>query len=226
MESLISGSPVRERGIRRAGHPEDAVSQVLPRLGGDALALPHTDWLRHELVVIGTSEAIAEFRQAACGSGGIPWAYPDLDYEEDDRYLALVNPPDGSLGLSPAAARVLAHELREAEFQHQRKVRALAGFSRLCPLDLHALVPIPPDLLDLGPDDNGTVAWLRAHWGVLQALRNVALVPAGCKKLRGKKEQITLEFWSADWTPWPTIAAIRKRFASLIFTVTPDYGGG
>jgi hypothetical protein len=120
---------------------------------------------------------------------------------------------------------ILARELREAEFQHQNKVRAQAG-SRLCPFDLHALVPVPSDLLDLGRDNKRSVAWLRAYWGVLQALRQVALVPAGCKKLRGKQAQLTLEFWSADWTPWPAIVTIRQRFADLTLKVTPDYSGG
>ncbi len=190
------------------------------------MALPQTDWLRHKLVVDGRTKAVAEFREAASGAGGIPWAFPDLDYEEDDRFLALVNPPDGSPGLRPAAARVLARELREASFQQQRKVRAHAGVCRVCPFDLHALISIPSELLDLGPDDPKSRAWLRTHWGVLQTLRNVLLVSAGCKKLRGKSEQVTLEFWAADWTPWPAIAAIRRRFPELTFTVTPIYEDG
>jgi hypothetical protein len=84
---------------------------------GEALALPHTDWLRHTLGVIGVPAALAEFQQAAAGSGGMPWAYRDLDAEEDDRVLALVHPSDGLPGLSPAAARVLTHELRAASLQ-------------------------------------------------------------------------------------------------------------
>jgi hypothetical protein len=226
MDFSASESPVQQRGKGRAGAAADAGAQPVLGAGRDALALPHPDWLRHTLVVTGTPAAIAEFQLAAAGSGGIPWAYRDLDTEEDDRFLALVHPPDGSQGLSPAAARVLAHELREAEFQHQSKVRAQAGVRRLCPFDLQALIPIPPELLDLGPDDNRSVAWLRAHWGVLQALRKVALVAAGCRKIRGQKQQLTLEFWSADWTPWPAIATLRRRFEGLNFTVTPDYGCG
>jgi hypothetical protein len=225
MKSRPSESPVRH-GKSRAGHLGDAGSEAVLDPASDALALPHTDWLRHELVIIGPASQVAEFAAAAAGPGGIPWAYPELDYEEDDRYLALVNPPDGSQGLRPAAARILARELREAVFQHQGKVRALAGVSRLCPLDLHALIPIPAHLLDLGPDDTNTLAWLCAHWGVVRALRHVRLIATGCKKLRGKNEQLSLEFWSADWTPWPAIVALRQRFAGLSFSVTPDYEGG
>jgi hypothetical protein len=58
------------------------------------------------------------------------------------------------------------------------------------------------------------------------ALRHVRLIAAGCKKLRGKNEQLSLEFWSADWTPWPAIGAVRGRFPGLSFSVTPDYEGG
>ena len=224
MDFSASERPVQQFGKGRAGGAAGA--PPAHGAGRDAQALPHPDWLRHTLVVTGTPAAIAAFQLAAAGSGGIPWAYPDLDMEEDDRFLALVHPPDGSPGLSPAAARVLAQELRAAAFQHQRRVRAQAGHSRLCPFDLQALIPIPSALLDLGPDDQATVAWLRAHWGVLQALRNVAWIASGCKKLRGSKQQLTLEFWSADWTPWPAIAALRRRFADLTFTVTPDYGCG
>jgi hypothetical protein len=222
----FSESPVQHRGKGRAGGAAGAGAQPALGAGRDALALPHPDWLRHTLVVTGAPAAIAAFQQAAAGSGGIPWAYPDLDEAEDDRVLALVHPPDGSPGLSPAAARILAHELRAATFQHQRRVRAQAKSNRRCPFDLQALIPIPPDLLDLGPDDKATVAWLRAHWGVLQALRKVVLVAAGCKRLRGQQQRLTLEFWSADWTPWPAIVAIRQRFTDMVFTVTPDYGDG
>jgi hypothetical protein len=225
MKSLAPESLVEERSKRKAGHPKEIEQPPAYRPGRDALALPHPDWLRHELVVTGTAASIAEFRLAASGPGGIPWAYSDLDDAADDRVLALFNPPDGSQGLGPAAARILARELREAEFQHQNKVRAQAG-NRLCPFDLHALVPIPSDILDLGPDDEKSVAWMRAYWGVLQALRQVTLVPAGCKKLRGKQAQLSLEFWSADWTPWPAILAIRRRFADLTLKVTPDYSNG
>ena len=128
--------------------------------------------------------------------------------------------------MRPAAARILARELREASFQHQSKVRNRATSLRLCPLDLHALIPIPAEILDLGPDHKNARAWLRAHWGVVMALRKIRLIAAGCKKLRGKKEQVTIEFWSADWTPWPAVVAVRERFPGLIFSVAPDYEGG
>jgi hypothetical protein len=191
----------------------------------DNLALPNTDWLRHDLLVIGSSTAVAEFRTAAAGAGAIPWVYQNLDYDEDDRFLMLVNPPDGSPGLRPAAARVLARELHAAVFQHQEKVLAQVG-SLACPFDLQALVPVPGEILHRGPDDAASLAWLRKHWGVAQALRQVRLVPANSGKRRGKQERLGLEFWSADWTPWPALATIQQRFKNLRFTVTPDYSDG
>jgi hypothetical protein len=30
---------------------------------------------------------------------------------------------------------------------------------------------------------------------------------------------VVIEFWSADWTPWPVIAAIRRRWPAVHFTL-------
>jgi hypothetical protein len=84
-------------------------------------ALPHMDWLRHILIVTGSAVAVASFQTAASGSGAIPWVSPDLDLLEEDRVMALVDPPDGSAGLSLAGARALAGQLRSAiEVNQQR----------------------------------------------------------------------------------------------------------
>ncbi len=75
-------------------------------------AQANPDWLRHDLSISGPVPDVAALRQAAAGAGVIPWVYPDLDHWEEDQVHALVQPPDGSAGLSPAAARVLARQLR------------------------------------------------------------------------------------------------------------------
>lgn len=36
--------------------------------------------------------------------------------------------------------------------------------SLACPLDLHALLPLPNDVLSLGPTDTAALAWTAAHW--------------------------------------------------------------
>lgn len=193
--------------------------------GRDTLSLPHTDWLRHDLVVTGPPADIAAFRTMAEGAGAIPWHYPDLDLEEEDRVHALVHPPDGSPGLRLAAARVLARQLRGAIDVHQDRVAAAVGRSRACPFDLHALLPVPDRILRRGPDDPASIAWLRHHWGVLRALRHVRLRADPQDRRLRRSARLRYEFWSADWTPWAAVTAIRKAWP-LVFDVRPDYGDG
>jgi hypothetical protein len=192
----------------------------------DALALPHTDWLRHDVFVSGPPAAIAAFEVAAAGAGAIPWQYPDLDQEQEDRVHVLLHPPDGSPGLRLAAARVLARQLREAVALHQDRVAEAAGRSRACPFDLQALVPVPPSILRRGPDDPESIAWLRAHWGVVRALRHVRLRAEPPDRRLRRAARLRYEFWSADWTPWAASLAVGKAWPTLVFDVRPDYGDG
>ena len=191
----------------------------------DLLALPSTDWLRHILIVTGPAEDVATFQTAASGAGAIPWMSPDLELLEEDRVMALVRPPDGSAGLSLASARELAQQLRSAIETNQQRVAAAVGRVRSCPFDLHALLPVPDRFLHLGPDDPASVAWLRGHWGVVQALRHVRLKADGKDRRLRRSARAEFEFWSADWTPWSAIQAVRRRWPALIFDVPPDYGG-
>jgi hypothetical protein len=195
-------------------------------VSGPALRLPHTDWLFHEMVISGPAAAMGAFLEAAAGAGNIPWEYPDLDLEEEDRVQALVQPPDGSRGLDVESARVLARELREAIFDHQKKVIAATAQSRACPFDLHRLVPVPAEILQLGPDHAASLAWLQSNWGTTVPLRHVQLLtdkPGGAKRKTVRRK---LEFFSADWTPWATLAAIREAWPALGFDVRPDYDDG
>lgn len=192
----------------------------------DALALPHTDWLRHDLVMTGPPAEVAAFRAAAEGAGAIPWHYPDLDLDEENRVHALVHPPDGSPGLRLAAARVLARQLRGAVEVHQDHVAAAVGQSRVCSFDLHALLPVPGSVLRQGPDDPKSIAWLRANWGVIRVLRHVRLRTDLADRRLRRSARVRYEFWSADWTPWAAMMALRKRWPSLVFDIRPDYGDG
>ena len=140
----------------------------------DTPAPRHVDWLRHDLVVTGPAGDVAALRDAAAGAGAIPWRYPDIHLEEEDRVHLLLRPPDGSPGLSLQGARALARMLRgAAEARHGRVVEAVARGNRSCPLDLHALLPVPDHILRLGPDDPASRTWLREHWGTVRALRHV-----------------------------------------------------
>ena len=192
----------------------------------DPLSPAHTDWLRHELIVTGPAGDVAALEAAAPGAGAIPWHHPDADREEEDRLHSLLSPPDGSPGLSLQGARALARALRAAvDAQQARVVAACEAGSRICPFDLHALLPVPDRLLRLGPLDPASIAWLRRHWGIVQALRHVrrrADAPDG--RLR-RSARLRYEFWSADWTPWAAVQALRKRWPDTVFDIRPDYGG-
>ena len=194
--------------------------------GGDALALPQTDWLRHDLVVTGPPEDVAGLRRAAEGAGATPWHLPDLDLAEEDRVLALVKPPDGSPGLRIAAARVLARQVRTAVEDHQQRVIAAAGRSRACPFDLHALLPVFYAHLRQGPDDPASIAWLRRHWGTIQPLRHVRRREDPPDRRRRHSARLQYDFWSADWTPWAAFASLGQRWPALVFDLRPDYRDG
>jgi hypothetical protein len=178
------------------------------------------------MVITGPAPAIAAFLEAAAGPGNIPWEYPDLDLEVEDRVQALVQPPDGSRGLDVESARVLARELRDAIFDHQKKVITGAARSRACPFDLHRLVPVPAEILQLGPDHLASLAWLQTNWGTTMPLRHVQLLPGKPQTAKRKTVRRTMEFFSADWTPWAALAAIREASPALGFDVRPDYDDG
>ncbi|MBW4023840.1 MAG: hypothetical protein HIU92_12030 [Proteobacteria bacterium] len=189
----------------------------------DPMALPSTDWLRHTLAVTGPAEDVARLAAAAEGSGVIPWFYPDLDTMEEDQRLALLRPPDGSPGLPPAAARVLARQLREAVARRHEQVMAAAAAGRGCAFDLHALLPVPGAILRRGPADPAARAWMRAQWGVIQPLRRVERLPGSGDGRRRRAARIDYGFWSADWTPWAAISTLREAWPHLAFDIRPQY---
>ena len=89
------------------------------------------------------------------------------DSLEEDCFHLLVNPAHRALSL--AGARVLAGQLREAVEHRHAVAMARVGHSRACPLDLHALVPVPGAILLLGLDHPDALTWLWQHWGTTQA---------------------------------------------------------
>ena len=74
---------------------------------------------------------------------------------------------------------MLAAELRDAVARRHALAVARVGRSTACPFDLHALVPVPADVLRLGPDHPDALPWLWAHWGTTQALRHVVASSVG-----------------------------------------------
>ena len=189
---------------------------------GKTFHLPNPDWLHHRLSVSGPQQDLATFQDAAAGAGIIPWHY-DLDRMETDFFHLLVAPPPRELSLT--GAKMLARQLRDAVGRRHDLAGSRVGQSRACPFDLHALVPIPLEILALGPDEPEALAWLWAHWGTTQPLRHVAAGTVGDPAGGGKQDgaALRLTFWSADWTPWRALENIAGRWPMLQFQVRPTY---
>ena len=185
-----------------------------------------TDWLRNTLTVRGPAEAMISFREAAAGPGVIPWQL-DLDRLEEDWFLPMAGPADGVRAISLPGARILARRLRDATAaRHARALERLASGERSCPLDLHRLRPVPPAILQLGPDDPASHLWLWMHWGTTRALRHVRALPARLDGRRKHTDVLAVEFWSADWSPWRVVARLRRDWPKLSLELVPDYAGG
>ena len=134
-------------------------------------------------------------------------------------------PPPQRRRLSLAGARVLASQLCDAVELRHAAALARVGHSRACAFDLHALVPVPPTILLLGPDHPDSLAWLWAQWGTIAALRHVVIEPVVLRTpLPAGTASLRLSFWSADWTPWRALATVTPRWPGLHFAVTPTYG--
>ncbi|MCQ4160781.1 hypothetical protein NON00_12675 [Roseomonas sp. GC11] len=173
-----------------------------------------TDWLRNRLTVVGEGAALAAFRAAAAGPGVLPWRFDLPQLEEEWRGLLAAPPAEAAI--SPQGARHLARRLGEAVVAAQ--ARALATGPR-CPLDLHRLLPVPEDILALGPEEPRSRMWLWSHWGTSRALRHVRALPAAGGAM-------AVEFWSADWSPWRALLALRENWPGLRFTLVPDHDAG
>ena len=87
-------------------------------------------------------------------------------------------------------------------------------------------MPVPFEILRLGPDDPRALAWLWEHWGTTWSLRQVVPAPlAGIEAaLPDMHAAFRCRFWAADWTPWPALGAVRRRWPELSVAVQPSYG--
>ncbi|MCB4825323.1 hypothetical protein [Roseicella aerolata] len=186
-----------------------------------------TDWLYHHLRVTGTPETVAAFRAAAAGAGLIPWTHDAGAAAERWFHLLLAPPPPAGRTISLEGARILAGQLRDAVEARGQLVAERAPESRACPLDLHRLLPVPDRLLRLGPDHRESHAWLWEHWGTTEALRGVVELPIGGRGGARRRDSglYWAGFWSADWTPWPALLALRARWPRLRLDLRPLYDG-
>jgi hypothetical protein len=191
----------------------------------EVLALPQPDWLYHHLRVTGDPVAVAAWAAAAAGGGVIPWQHDLGQAAEDWLHLLVAPAPPQRRSLSLEGARILAGQLRDAAEARQRLVAERAPGSRACPLDLHRLLPVPPAILKLGPDHPEVRGWLWQHWGTTQALRGVVALPVPGRGPPRRHDPgfWWVGFWSADWTPWPALLALRARWPGLRFALQPLY---
>lgn len=196
---------------REPARPGSARTRQGP--GGPCIPVD-TDWLRNQLTVSGPAAAVQSFRQAATGTGAIPW-HLDLDHEEA-RLLA----PMAAAGIE---ARLLARELREVIAARHARVLALWAQPGRCPLDLHRLIPVPDAILRLSEDSPRAKTWLWTHWGTTQPLRQVRVVDDQPDRRLRRSARTEFEFRSADWTPWQAISRLRRAWPALIFDVCAQY---
>ena len=80
-------------------------------------------------------------------------------------------------------------------------------------------IPVPKPLLVLGPDDPAVLAWLWENWGTTWMLRGVEEVPVGLP-IPQDHGGVSYRFWSADWTPWRALSAVRTRWPALTLHIT------
>ena len=211
---------------RQGPGPWFALTHGVPDAGENALALPHTDWLRHDLVVTGPAR----------GRGG---AAPGRRRWRGDP-LGLSGPRPlgrgpgrtrwcsrriGSPGLTPAAARVLARQLRSAVETHHQRVLAAAGHrSRARSICTRSC---------------------RCRTTSCSAGRTIRRAAPGCRPTGARPARCAMCGLRADpadrrprrsarlhistsgrrtGRPGRCFAALRARYPTLTFDVRPDYG--
>ena len=227
----IQDAPTEPQADPAVVKPQGPVDGFLDRQPGRPAAdthrtmrLPTPDWLHHRLTITGAAAEVGRFRQAAAGAGIIPW-HLDLERMEEGYFHLLVASEQRSL--SVAGARIFARQLRDSVGRRHDLAAARVGRSQACPFDLHALLPIPTEILLLGPDEPRALAWLWEHWGTTEALRHVAeevdRVQVDAAGRGGPEAHLRLSFWSADWTPWRALKHLRSAWPTLRFEVRPTY---
>jgi hypothetical protein len=187
-----------------------------------AVPVAEPGWRLHHLTVSGPASDVAAFAGAARGAGVTPWRLDFAALEEDVFHLAAAQPaPPRTLTI--AGCRILARQFRARVEARQAKAAALVGGSRACPFDLQALLPVPATILQLGPTHPTSLAWLSAHWGVTDRLRQVAERPRPTtgRRLPAGHAVVGYSFFTADETPHAAIAALGACWPALRFVLRP-----
>jgi hypothetical protein len=202
----------KPRGRRPA-----SLTRAAPLTGGTA-----PDWLYHHLTISGPAETVAAFAAAARGAGVTPWQL-DLAAIEEMVFVRAVSQPASRRNLTVEGCRILARQFRERIELRQARAAALVGQSLACPFDLHALLPVPAAILQLGPSDPVPLAWLAAHWGITDRLRQVAVRPNATtgRRLRRTHAVIGYGFFTDGETPHAAITHLTKHWPGLRFRLMP-----
>jgi hypothetical protein len=202
----------KPRGRRPA-----SLTRAAPLTGGTA-----PDWLYHHLTISGPAETVASFAAAARGAGVTPWQL-DLAAIEETVFVRAVSQPASRRNLTVEGCRILARQFRERIELRQARAAALVGQSLACPFDLHALLPVPAAILQLGPSDPMALAWLAAHWGITDRLRQVAVRPNATtgRRLRRTHAVIGYGFFTDGETPHAAITHLTKQWPGLRFRLMP-----
>jgi hypothetical protein len=179
-------------------------------------------WLYHHLTISGPAETVQAFATAARGAGVIPWRLDFADFEEDI-FVRAVSQPASQRTLTVDGCRILARQFRETVEARQARAAALVGHSVCCPFDLHALLPVPEPILQLGPYHPDALAWLAAHWGITERLRQVAAreKPTTGRRLPRGHAVAGYGFFTACDTPWAAVDAIATSWPGLRFVLVP-----
>jgi hypothetical protein len=203
----------KPRGRRPA-----SLTRAAPLTAGTA-----PDWLYHHLTISGPAETVASFAAAARGSGITPWQLDFAAIEEDIFVRAVSQPADREHHLSVAGCRILARQFRERVEIRQARAAALVGHSFVCPFDLHALLPVPTAILQLGPADPTSLAWLATHWGMTDRLRQVVVRPKATTGRRRRKTYAVIGygFFTDGETPHAAITHLTERWPELRFRLMP-----
>ena len=214
-------------GAPLPGPPWSSKPQPKPRgrrwvLPGVGPTREHPAWLFHHLTITGPAGAVDAFAAAARGSGVIPWQIDGAALEEDVFSLAAAQPP-AQRRLSIQGCRILARQVRDRVEARQARAAALVGRSRACPFDLHALLPVPDTVLQLGPNHPQAVAWLQENWGTSHGLRQVAGRPDARPGRRVPRDHTVIGygFFTAGDTPRAAVSALAARWPALRFVLRP-----
>lgn len=204
-----SPPPPKRRGRRPDAARREAARDAAPT------------WSYHRLTAGGPAGEVAAFAGAARGAGVVPWRL-DLDGVEEGVFALAISRPPASRSLDVQGCRILARQFRDRVAAHHARAAASVGVSRACPFDLHALLPVPEAVLDLGPTHPEALAWLREHWGTTDAPRRAAALeePGPGRRLPRGHAVVGYGFYTvAGEAPRAAVVRLGVRWPGLRFAL-------